>query len=82
MTEIKAKLHESGRLPFGALGYAFALLVAVLAAVGLHVVFVDGPAMRAAAQDDVLRTIADEDRQFCEKFGMRFGTDAFASCSR
>ena len=82
MTEINAKAHGSGRVPLGSRGYAYALLVAVLAAFGMHAVFVDGPAMRAAAHDDVLRTIADEDHQFCEMFGMRFGTDAFAACSR
>ena len=82
MTEINGKARGSGRVPLGSLGYAYALLVAVLAAFGLHAVFVDGRAVRAAAHDDVLRTIADEDRHFCEMFGMPFGTDAYAACSR
>ena len=55
---------------------ASALAVAILVAWGLHAVFIAGPAMRAAAHEYVERTIADEDRQFCEKFGMRSGSDA------
>jgi len=61
---------------------AYALLVAVLVAFGLHAVFIAGPAMRAAAHEQVVRAVADENRQFCEGFGMRSGTDAFAACSR
>src|ERR1700748_1365892 len=59
-----------------------ALAVAVLVAWGLHAVFIAGPAMRAAAHEYVERTIADEDRQFCEKFGMRSGSDAFTTCGK
>jgi predicted hydrocarbon binding protein len=59
-----------------------ALAVAILVAWGLHAVFIAGPAMRAAAHESVERSIADEDRQFCEKFGIRSGSDAFAACGR
>jgi hypothetical protein len=30
----------------------------------------------------VERAIVDEDRQFCEKFGMRSGSDAFTACGK
>jgi hypothetical protein len=61
---------------------AYALVIAILVAFGLHTVFISGPAMRAAAQEAVAHTVADEDHQFCETFGMRAGTDAFVACSR
>ena len=81
MTEIKAATRDAARTRLGSLAYAYALLVAVLAAFGLHAVFVRGPVLRAAAHDDIVRAIADEDHHVCEMFGMRFGTDAFAACS-
>lgn len=80
MKNIKASAHGSGSLPLRSL--AFAVSSAVLVAFGLHVIFSAGPAMRAAAQEYLVRTIAEEDRQFCEMFGMRPGTDAFVACSR
>jgi phosphotransferase system glucose/maltose/N-acetylglucosamine-specific IIC component len=61
---------------------AYALFVAALVAFGLHAVVIAGPAMRTAAHEQVVRAVADEDHQFCERFGMRAGTDAFAACSR
>ena len=78
MTEIKTNTG-SGHVPLRSLAYA--LLAAILAAFGLHAVFIAGPAMRAAAHEDVARAVADEDQRFCEMFGMRSGTDAFAACS-
>jgi phosphotransferase system glucose/maltose/N-acetylglucosamine-specific IIC component len=80
MTETRTNTRGSGNAPLRSLAYA--LLVAVLVAFGLHAVFIVGPAMRAAAQEQVVRAVADEDHQFCERFGMRSGTDAFAACSR
>lgn len=80
MTEIRTNTRGSGNAPLRSLAYA--LLVAVLVALGLHAVFIVGPAMRAAAHEQVVRVVADEDRQFCERFGMGSGTDAFAACSR
>ena len=80
MTETRTSTRGSGSAPLRLLAYA--LLVAVLVAFGLHAVFTAGPAMRAAAHDQVVRAVADEDQQFCERFGMRSGTDAFAACSR
>jgi hypothetical protein len=70
----------TARLPISALGYL--LLIAVLLAFGLHSLFISGPAMRAAAQDQLKGAIADEDRGFCEMFGARSGSDAFAACSK
>ena len=80
MTEANASTGGAARLPIPALGYF--LLLAVSLAFGLHALFISGPAMRAAAQDRLERTIADEDRGFCEMFGARPGTDAFAACSK
>ena len=76
----QAKTNIPSRFTLPALGYS--LLFAVLVAFGLHALFISGPAMRAAAHEYLERTIADEDRQFCETFGMRSGSDAFTACSR
>jgi hypothetical protein len=80
MAEIKTNTRGFGNVPLQAL--ACALLTAVLVAFGLHAVFIAGPALRAAAHEQLVQAITDEDRQFCEMFGMRSGTDAFAACSR
>ncbi len=62
--------------------FAYAALLAVAVAFGLHALFISGPAMRAAARAQLEQTIAGEDRAFCEKFGMGAGTDGFVACSR
>ena len=80
MAEIKTNSPDLANVPLRTI--ASGLAVAVLVAWGLHAVFIAGPAMRAAAHEYVERTIADEDRQFCEKFGMRSGTDAFTACGK
>lgn len=80
MTEAKTNARSPGRLSLPALGYS--LLLAVLVAGGLHALFISGPAMRAAAHEQVERSIADEDRGFCEMFGMHSGTAEFAACGR
>ncbi|HLG83900.1 MAG TPA: hypothetical protein VKY22_23045 [Bradyrhizobium sp.] len=80
MTDIRTSTRGSGHVPLRLLAYA--LLIAILVAFGLHAFVVTGPAIRAAAHEEVVRAIADEDHQFCERFGMRSGTDAFAACSR
>jgi hypothetical protein len=80
MTEIKTNMHGPGHVSLRSLAYG--LVAAILAAFGLHAVFIAGPAMRASAQEEVVRAVADEDHRFCEMFGMRSGTDAFAACSR
>lgn len=59
----------------------FALLIVVLMAFGLYAIFVTGPAMRAVAQQNLDRTLASENRAFCEKFGMGVGTSEFVACS-
>jgi|SRR6516164_2434820 hypothetical protein len=80
MTEIRTNTRGSGNVPLRSLAYA--AVTAILVAFGLHTVFVAGAAMRAAAHESIVRAVADEDHQFCERFGMRSGTDAFAACSR
>ena len=80
MTETRTNTGCSGRVPLRFLVYTLA--VAALAALGLHAVFIAGPAMRAAAHEQVVRAVADEDHQVCERFGIRTGTDAYAVCSR
>jgi hypothetical protein len=84
MTEARSKArpsrHTADGLPRSTL--AAALLLAVVAAFGLHALFVSGPAMREAAEAELLRVIADEDRDVCGQFGLRPGTTAFAACSR
>lgn len=80
MAEAKTDTPSPVRFPLPALRYS--LLLAVLAACGLYAAFIAGPAMRAAAHEYLERTIADEDRQFCETFGMRSASAAFTACSR
>ncbi|PSO19778.1 hypothetical protein C7G41_35280 [Bradyrhizobium sp. MOS002] len=80
MAEAKTNTPTPDRFPLPALGYS--LLIAVLVACGLHALFISGPAMRAAAHEQVQRAIADEDRHSCEMFGMRSDSAAFAACSR
>lgn len=80
MKTLKARPQGSASLSLPSLAYA--LLLAVLVAFALHVIVSAGPAARAAAQEYVARAVAEEDRQFCEMFGMRSGTDTFVACSR
>jgi hypothetical protein len=68
--------------PLTGLRILFALLVVILMAFGLYAIFVTGPAMRAVAQANLDRTLADENRAFCEKFGMRVETSEFVACSQ
>jgi hypothetical protein len=60
----------------------FSLLIAAMMAGGLYEVLVTGPAMRAAAQQQLTQTTLDENRAFCEKLGMRLGSGEFALCSQ
>jgi len=60
----------------------FALLAAIVTAFGLYAIFVTGPAMRAVAQANLESTLAEENRAFCEKLGMRVGTSEFVACSQ
>lgn len=62
-------------------GIVAALLLAVVTAFGLHML-VSAPAIRAAAEAELARVIADEDRDVCGQFGLRAGTTSFAACSR
>jgi hypothetical protein len=58
------------------------LVIAVLGAGVLYGLFLYGQRMRAIAEDQLQQTIADEDRAFCEKFGMRVGRPQFIACSQ
>jgi Mn2+/Fe2+ NRAMP family transporter len=58
------------------------LFIAVMVAYGLTAAFVTGPAMREAAQQQLAQKIADENRAFCERFGMQVGSSEFAVCSQ
>ena len=58
------------------------LFIAAMAACGLYAIFVTGPSMRAAAQQQLAQTTSDENLAFCEKFGMRVGSSGFALCSQ
>lgn len=80
MTEAKTGTPSLARVQLPALAYS--LLLAVLTAFGLNALFFSGPAMRIAAQEQLEQTIAAEDRGFCEMFGMRSDSAAFAACSR
>lgn len=61
---------------------AYALLLAVAVAYGLHALLISGPAMHAAAREQLERLVAEEDRDVCGGFGMRPGTPQFVDCSR
>ena len=83
MTEARSKARPpqrtAGDVPRPAL--AAALVLAVVAALGLHTLFVSGPAMREAAKAELAQIIADEDRDVCGQFGMRPDTAQFVACS-
>ncbi|WP_426614362.1 hypothetical protein [Bradyrhizobium sp. McL0616] len=80
MAKTETNTPSSDRLSLPAVGYS--LLLAVLVAYGLHALFISDTATRDAAQKYLERTIADEDREFCETFGMRSTSAAFTACSR
>ncbi len=87
MTDVKNKARfraashpTPGGLPQPTL--AQAMLMAVAIAYGLHALFMSGPAMRAAAREQLERIVADEDRDVCSQFGIRPGTSQFDVCSR
>ena len=80
MAEAKTNTASPDRSSLPAIGYS--LLLAALVAGGLHALFISGPAMRVAAHEQVERAIADEDRGFCEMFGIRLGSAEFTACSR
>jgi hypothetical protein len=83
MTEARAKARPSQHTADDQqrLGIAAALVLAVVTALGLHTI-TSAPAMREAAQAELARIIADEDRDVCGQFGLRPGTNAFVACSR
>ena len=81
MTDARSKAPPSRPdLPRPAL--AASLLLAVAAALGLHALLVSGAATRGAAEADLARAIANEDRDVCGQFGLRPDTPRFAACSR
>lgn len=84
MTELRSKARPSqdmtGDMQRPAL--AAALVLAVVTAFGLQTLFVSGPALREAAEAELARVIADEDRDVCGQLGLRPDTTPFAACSR
>jgi hypothetical protein len=59
------------------------VLVIVVLGVGvLYATFLYGQKRLAIAEDRLRQTLADEDRAFCEKFGMRAGTSQFVACGQ
>jgi hypothetical protein len=56
------------------------LVIAVLGVGVLYGIVNYGQTMRANALDQLRQTIADEDRAFCEKFGMHAGAPEFVAC--
>ncbi|MDN4988866.1 hypothetical protein KUL72_16385 [Bradyrhizobium arachidis] len=83
MTEARTKARPSQHTTDDTqrLGIAAALLLAVVTALGLHTL-VSASAMRDAAEAELARVIANEDRDVCGQFGLRPGTNAFVACSR
>ena len=77
MTEAKTSFPVVNLTP-GQL--VFSLFTAVMVACGLYAGLISAPAIRATAQKQLEQTIADENRAFCEKFGMRLGTSEFVEC--
>ena len=80
MAEIKINSRTPNEMSRSALIYL--LLLAVLVALGLHVLLIAGPAMRVADKQQLEGAIADEDHGFCEMFGMGAGTTKFVACSQ
>jgi hypothetical protein len=58
------------------------VLFAALVICGLWAALIEGPAMRASAQERFDREIAAENLGFCETFGTRSGTSEFLACAR
>lgn len=81
MTEVKTNFTSVAD-GFADWRIAYRLAAAVLAACGLYAIFVLGPTMRATATDRLQQTIADEDRAFCAKLGLRAGTSEFVTCGQ
>ncbi len=82
MTEPQAssQANSLNQSIFSGEGFACSLGLVLALACGLYALFIAGPTTRAMAQQDLQRTIAEENRGFCEKFGMRAGTSEFAAC--
>ena len=57
-------------------------VIALLTAGVLYELFTSARELRAIAEDRLWRTIADEDRAFCEKFGIRADTPQFLTCGK
>jgi hypothetical protein len=83
MTESRSKVRRSQPAAddLQRPGIAAAILLAVVTALALHTLR-SAPALREAAETELARIIADEDRDVCGQFGLRPGTTSFAACSR
>ena len=82
-TDVRSPASEPSAARGGALlRAAYWVVFALLAGFGIYTAAVTGPEARAGADQRLQQTIAEENRAFCEKFGMRVGTDEFAACGR
>jgi hypothetical protein len=80
-TDVQSPATELAAARGGAvLRTAYWIVFGLLGAFGIYTVLITGPGARASADQNLQRTIAEENRTFCEKFGMRIGTDEFAAC--
>ena len=82
MTEPKTSSAGIVNLIAGSRRVHWLIIAAMVATYGLYEAFVAAQAARAIAQEQFQQTIADENRAFCEKFGMRAGASAFVACSQ
>jgi hypothetical protein len=56
------------------------VVIALLGAAVLYKGFNYDQKVRVITEDQLRQTIADEDRAFCEKFGMHAGAPQFVAC--
>ena len=78
MTRAKSGLAGAASVPV--VWRAAYWLVIAGTACGLYKAYQAGRDMRAIAQEQLERTLADEDHGFCERFGMRAGTAEYVNC--
>ncbi len=82
MTEAKTSSAGIANLIADSRPVRWLIIAALVAAYGLHEASVAGQAARATAQAQLEQTIADENSEFCEKFGMPAGAREFVACSQ
>lgn len=79
-TTLPLATYRKGRVvPWVGHGLLAVFLVSLAAFCALLVI--KGPAMRAAAEAEEARVIAEENTAFCNKFGMGPATGRYAECA-